>query len=317
MKIAGECFATGEESASIAKSQVAVVLLYARPPVPRSPRPGTRPVTFRRTFAVLALASWFVIPAVAGAAIVQKWRTPNGVSYGWVDQVSGDINGDGSYEMVTVEAPVAGLSKIGIRSGSTGALLTQTAGSYAPSQFLIGSVDGISSDIFFTDIPTGNLNCLHYALGALSLRFSFRPTPNGVPSEWKFADLDGNGHLYMVFKDEAPLSNNYYVRDNTGTLVATLNPAGAPSGGGWSRHLSLDDYDGDGRQEILITYRNQSVGDVLYVYENNSPPVASAAKAPGVPNPAQVDGRAGSSAPSNRFGLASRRSEPVYVRGSR
>ena len=281
-------------------------------------------MNFRRS-TMFALAALCVFPMLASAAVVQKWKTPAGTNYLWLPSVSGGLAEDPTYEMVTLEIQSGGVAKVAVRSGSTGSLLAQTAGTYAdPRDFLVANVNSTgSNEILFTDVATGTLNCLTYTPGSgtLAVRFSFKPTPNGVPSEWKFADLDGTFEYYMVFKDEAALSNNYYVRDNNGVLVATLTPAGAPSGNNWTRSLSVDDYDGDGRQEILIDYHNEQVPrqDVLYVYESNTPGPAQPVMnpAPLFPHVAEADGRESSLSPPRSSGLALRRGEPVRMGGSR
>jgi len=269
-------------------------------------------MTLRRMFILFALAALPVLPPVASAAVVEKWHTGNGTIFDWEPEVSGDLDGNGSYELVTIEAPSA---KIAIRSASTGAVLAQTAGSYQATDFQIADVDGNGdAEILFTDANT-NLVCLHYAVGSLTVRFNYSPTSGVVPSNWAFADLDGNGHLYLIFK---ATNDTYYVRDNNGGLVATLNPA-APPGSGWTSYLLLGDYDGDARQEIMIDYRNLTGGDFLYVYESNAPALAQAAvnRAPISRGPLRVDGTGVSLATGQRSARALRPIEPVYVDGSR
>jgi hypothetical protein len=257
--------------------------------------------------AALALISFCLHPALASAAIVQKWKTPNGTVYAWVAEVSGDLNGDGSFEMVTQELASGGVFKIGIRSGSTGALLAQTTTTYVnPDGFWYADVDASGdAEILFTDAKM-NLVCLHYSGSSLTVRFNYVPTPTGVPVQWDVADLDGNGHLYFIFRDETnntPTSNNYYVRDYNGALTATINPAGAPVPA--TRQLWRDDYDSDGRQEFMIQYTSVSGNDVLYIYESNAPGPLQPASF-GTPTLRRAD-------PVE----ARRPIEPVYVRESR
>src|SRR5262245_62031090 len=121
---------------------------------------------YRRLLAAFVLAS-LLVPAFASAAIVQKW-TSGATTYAWESQVSGDLNGDGTYDLVTIEAPAGGMSKIGIRSGSTGALLAQTAGTYqSPAKFWLANVDADNDvEILFSDQATGKINCVEYTAGS-------------------------------------------------------------------------------------------------------------------------------------------------------
>jgi hypothetical protein len=210
-----------------------------------------------------------LLPTLASGAIVQKWQASS--LYALVAQV-GDINDDGVYDLVTVEASTL---KVALRSGTTGALVAQSAGAYAPAEELwIQNVDADNdAEIIFNDVNTGNLVCLQYnGTSTLAVRWNYKPTPNGVPPTWEFADLDGNGQLYLVFKDEVDFTK-WYVRDNNGVLVSTITLAAAPSGAGWVRDVSVDDYDFDGRQEILIDYHHVGTfaPDAVYVYESNAP----------------------------------------------
>lgn len=231
----------------------------------------------RGTLAALALALLSIQPTTASSAIVQKWQTPGGTGYVLYSQV-GDLNSDGTFDLLTGEFQAGGVVKLALRSGATGAILAQTAGTYQPQTFWIGNLEPTNDDneIMFSDTPTAKLNCLQYTTGnsTLAVRWSYVPTPSGVPTKWNFIDLDGNGYLSFVFKDETGGSNKYFVRDYNGVLVSTIDLAAtAPSGAGWNSSLYADDYDQDGRQEILIDYRysgspNQ---DVFYVYESNAP----------------------------------------------
>jgi len=271
-------------------------------------------MTVRTTLAVVVLAS-YLLPTAVSAAIVQKWHSSGSPAYGWVPQISGDITGTGVYDMVTVETSGAAF-KIGIRSGSTGALLTQTTGTYAsPSNFLLADVDGNgATEILFTAGNT-NIVCLNFSGVALTERFNYAPTAAGFPSQWAFADLDGNGHQYLVFRDES--LPGYQIRDYNGALVTTIVPA-TPGGTIQSKQLIIDDFDADGRQEIMVDYLVQNQGDYLYVYESNAPGPArpAAVHAPAYHNPTLESHKGPFATPSNS-GRADRHAGPVVVGGSR
>lgn len=230
----------------------------------------------RTTFPALALAALVALPTIASSAIVQKWQTPPGTGYILFAQI-GDLNSDGHYELLTGELQAAGVVKVALRSGATGAILAQTVGTYSPTKFWIQNLE-VSNDqaeVIFSETTTGKLTCLSYTTGnsTLAVRWSYMPTPSGVPSKWVFADFDGTGSLYFFFKDESGGSTKYLVRDNNATLQATFDLTTAPVGSGWSSSLFVNDYDLVGRANVMVDYHyagspNQ---DVLYVFHSNVP----------------------------------------------
>jgi hypothetical protein len=227
----------------------------------------------RGTLAAFAVASLFMFPTFADSGIVEKWHTATGVNYLLVSSAV-DLDGNGTLELITIE--VSGGARIGIRAAATGGLLAQTAATYQAEEFWIANVDALNAaEILVSDPSTGMLSCLRYTAGqsTLAVVWSYQPTPNGVPSKWEFVDFDGNGTLYLVFKDESSLSKKYYVRNPNGVLVTTLDLTTAPSGSGWNSDLLVDDYDVDGRMELMIDYHNAThpAQDFLYVIENDSP----------------------------------------------
>lgn len=218
----------------------------------------------RGTLAALALASLFALPTAASAAIVQKWQSLPG-NYGVVSLIN-DFDANNALEMLTVESG----GRIGIRSCSSGALLTQSAATYDPRTFWFTYLEDSNQveDIIFSDATTGNLVCMNYSAGALSVRWSFMPTSSGVPSNWTFVSFDGHT-LSMVFKDTGVNQAKYYVRDNNGALVTTIDlTTSAP--GAWSVSLIPDDFESNGRQGLMIDYHSVTQ-DVLYLYESNAP----------------------------------------------
>ena len=223
---------------------------------------------------VLTLASLLVLPTLAFAAIVQKWQSPP-ANYAVVSEFN-DLNGDGSYEMLTVE----GGGKIGIRSCSTGALLAQTAATYQPAKFWITYLEPTNeiAEIIFSDVASGNLVCVNYTgSNTVPVRWSFMPTASGVPSTWEFVDFDGNGQPYMVFKDTGVNAAKYYIRNNSGGLVSTIDLTATAPGSGWTAFLLVDDFEANNRQGLMIDYRATSpVQDQLYLFDSNAP-------APGTP----------------------------------
>lgn len=231
----------------------------------------------RGTFPALALAALVALPTIASSAIVQKWQTPNGTGYILFSQI-GDLNADSQYELLTGEFQAGGVVKVALRSGATGAILAQTAGTYLPTKFWIQNLDpsnGDRAEIIFSEASTGKLTCLSYTTGnsTLAVRWNYMPTPSGVPSKWAFADFDGTGNLYFFFKDESGGSTKYFVRDNNGTLQATFDLTTAPVGSGWSSSLFVNDYDLIGRSNVMVDYHYSGVPDqdVLYVFHSNVP----------------------------------------------
>ncbi len=233
-------------------------------------------MSVRGTLAALGIASLLALPTLASSAIVQKWQTPPGVNYVLISE-AGDLDATGGFELITADFGSGGSIKV--------AVLAQSVGSYEPVDVWLANIDADdAAEIIFKDGLTGNLVCLAYTAGqsTLAVRWSYLPTPNGVPSKWEFVNFDGNGFLYFVFKDESPSSKKFYIRDFNGVLQTTLDLTTAP-GSGWTSDLSVDDYvsNGDARQELLIKYVNPTQNDVLYVFGSNAPG-PQAATVPGV-----------------------------------
>ena len=206
----------------------------------------------RGAFATFVLASLCVLPAIASAAIVQKWQTAAGVNYRVIAKV-GDINGDGVYKILTGET-VSGTERVGIRSGTTGALLAQTVGSsYRVNMLWIMDIDANSVPEILAYDASGNVNCFEYTTGSstLALRWS---AVAGFAADIAWVDFDGNGHLFLVTKD--PNSNAYHVYDNNGAPVAAPALTG-PTGIGWTSQMYVDNFDQDIQQELVFGYSLQ------------------------------------------------------------
>lgn len=187
----------------------------------------------RGTLGALVLASLFVFPTLASAAIVQKWAVSTPPIL--VVSLINDLNNDNSFEMLTLEPGTGGGVKIGVRSLTTGALLAQTAaGSYLPDEFWITYLEQTNAiaEIIFLEHATGNLVCLNYVSGpTISVRWTFKPVPTLFPTTWNFIDFDGAGQLYMVFKDPAGGTAKYYIYNNSATLVSTIDHTALGCGG--------------------------------------------------------------------------------------
>lgn len=241
-----------------------------------------------------ALASLFGIPALASAAIVQRWQSLP-ANYYVVSPIN-DFIGDGHYEMLTIE-PASGGAKIGVRSASTGAVLAQTTGVYQPGPvFWVTYLEDTNeiAEIIFSDVATGNLVCVNYTGGStLPVRWSFLPTSSGVPPTWVFADLDGTG-LDMVFKDPLAGTYKYYVRDRNGALVTTIDHSTIAPGSGWTSSLIVDDFENAGnRQDLMIDYHHSSPAqDIYYLYGSNGLSPMAPAAAPSALNAARTVRRA-------------------------
>jgi FlgD Ig-like domain len=226
----------------------------------------------RRTLAAVAVALLSLLPITASAAMVSKWQVTTNFR---VIADLGDFNGDGVYKIITGEVSGGG-EKIAVRSGITGAILAQTALVYQGSDFQFVDIDSDGNyEIMFLDALTGKLNCLDYTTGSGTLAVRWSIVPQGQPATLFFADFDGNGHLFFVLTDVGT-DPNYYIYDRNGVLFSTINPPG-PTTSGWQVSHRLEDYDSDGRQELLFDYHNGSSNpgaDMIYLYENNSPPAA-------------------------------------------
>jgi len=97
----------------------------------------------------------------------------------------------------------------------------------------------------------------------------------------------------------------------------------APSGNTWNCQLRPDDYDLDGRQELMIDYYGHASGgleadhDVVYVWESNAPeparPVALRGTVPG----SMLIGRRGGDRSNETLRFAPHANPPITVGGSR
>jgi hypothetical protein len=195
-----------------------------------------------------------------------------------------------------------------VRSAATGALLAKTGPAPAPTynvgDLWLADLDGNGlTEILFYDTVTHKLNCLTFTPGpnTLAVRWGYV-----APTTWTFVDFDGNGKLYLVFQ-EAVADPNFLIYDRNGAQVTTFHPSGAPSGIGWTTYMRPDDFDADGRQELMLDYKYGPApgSDILYVYESNTPVSVEAAGEPrplelraSFPNPASSESRISYSVPS-------------------
>jgi len=223
--------------------------------------------------ATLAIASLLLLPGLASAAIVEKWHATSPPSY-LVLWDGGDLNEDGISDLITME--VSGGTHIGIRNAATGALQVQSAQSLTATGVQAGDIDADGKpEIIFNDPTSGKITCLTFSKApvALTFRWAYVATPIGTPNDWDYADFDGNGHLYVVFKDPTQNTNNYLVYDHNGALFTQFTPTGSAGYVEEMRHFA--DYDGDGRQEMLIQLKDannpMAQGRSQYMFENNSP----------------------------------------------
>ena len=260
----------------------------------------------RRTLVALATASLCLLPTLASSAIVEKWHRTTGTNF--VIAYLCDFNSDGVYKICTGEY-AAGGAKFALRSATTGAILAQTAATYAINKFWIGDLDGDgTTELMFTDDNTFKIVCVNYTVGSstLAVRWSYSPTSVGVGVVTDFVDFDGNGRLYLVFRDDNnPMLPLYKVYDRNGALYGTLSAPSPTTGASKSQYI--DDFDNDGRQEYAVQYRVLSVGgyDWLYMFENNTVVAVDAANDPAsvklgasFPNPTSGDSRIEYSLPS-------------------
>jgi hypothetical protein len=204
--------------------------------------------------AALAFAS-IVLPAAALAQFGEKWRTTHAVSYSIYDIA--DFDGNGALDFLTGENRDASGEFIGVRLTSTGALLAQTATRYEHQNLFATDLDGDGPrEILFFDPATGRQRCFSFSgpPGPLVLRWAIRPFGISDPSQMYFVDLDGNGQLYIVFQSSS--SEQFEIYTRTGTLFGTFD-ANQQHGAIFEALLNQD-FDGDGREEILLIYREYS-----------------------------------------------------------
>jgi len=231
-------------------------------------------MTARRASTALAFAVLCSLPAIASAAIVQKWQTAAGVNYRELGPVP--ITDDGVLKLLTAE-PVAGKERIGLRSGATGALLAQSAASYTIIWGLIQNVDADDdNEIFVADASSGNIVCLGYTTGSDTLATLWSVPGGGSTVQTAFVDFDGNDHLYLVvFLNPGPGNNSSYaIYNSNGVQVAAPSlPSIAYTGSGtMSADLYVDDFDHDGQQELVIGYKppNSTTSSQLYMLQTST-----------------------------------------------
>lgn len=223
-------------------------------------------------FVALAFASQATLPGVALAQFGEAWRSspPGGYRlYGIAD-----YDGNGSMDFLTGESPDFDGEHIGVRSAATGALQAQSVVRYEASNVFAADLDGDGAqEILFLDNVTGKQTCLTYAgpPGPLALRWTIRPFAGAGPFAMFFADLDGNGHPYVVFQAQSS-DDDIEVYTNMGALFGAYTP-NRPLG--WVlEYLGVLDLDGDGRDEILLMYFDPSgfaLGRHLIMLESTAP----------------------------------------------
>jgi len=218
-----------------------------------------------------------------------------------------NLDNNNTAETITVEPGVGGFQQVVVRAAATGSVVaqtTQTSPPYNVGQLSVVDLDNDGlAEILFWDASAHKMNCLAFTPGpnTLAVRWSYPAYPN-----WTLVDFDGNSHLYLVFQ-ESVSDPSYFIYDRNGTNVSTFHPSGAPFGNGWVAYMRPDDYDGDGRQELLLDYQYGPApgNDVLYVYESNSPVSVEATNGPralelraSFPNPASSESRIAYNVPS-------------------
>jgi hypothetical protein len=247
----------------------------------------------RGTFVALALSGLLAFPMLASASIVQRWQSLP-THYGVVSEIN-DLDANGQYEMVTEEVGGGGVH-VGVRSTSTGALLAQTVGLYQPIQFWITYLEPTNqiAEIIFTDLLTGNVVCVNYTTGAttLAVRWSFLPPAGSFYSLSNFIDFDGNGQLSMVLKDEHTSTFKYYIYDNNGALVTTIDHTGLyPATSTVSIYANV--FENPNRQSLMIQYHTPPdpptpTQDFVYLFASSAPPPPTQAPAGAASEPRPV-----------------------------
>ncbi len=170
----------------------------------------------------------------------------------WATPAVGDINGDGSLEVVVCASGSQNFGRIYYLRGSDGLLLwwaTQvdqyTFASFDASPKL-ADVDGDGADEIICADISGRAYCLE---GNGTLKWSFGPN-DGAFYAIALGDLDGDGVLEVALLDNGgddQVSDVYVLDARSGTLKWN---AELPEYGGL-RCLAIADVDGDGANEVV------------------------------------------------------------------
>jgi hypothetical protein len=197
--------------------------------------------------------SLIVTTTVWAAPIQEVWHTPNGSSYRLLGILT-DLNHDRVLDMVTREAPDQPQGPIAVRSATTGLIEGQTASPTRPDYVLNVDLDGDGlEELVYYDSFSLRLVCLDFTGSTLTQRWSMSPFPT---FNFWFADLDGNGHQYMVFENTSVPEVQFAVYDRNAALVGNYSPL-APRF--WVRDfVVVNDVDSDGRDEVLFGFRENS-----------------------------------------------------------
>ncbi len=214
-----------------------------------------------------ALAALLLAPVTALAQFGEVWRSVHGGEYHLFD--IGDFDANGSRDFLTGESENSSGLFIGVRLAATGALQAQTAARYQPLDLFAADLDGDGPrEILFRQNTDDRHYCFSFSgpPGPLAQRWSIRPSI-GPAHTLFFADLDGNGRQYVVFQHTA--TNQLEVYTSMGALFGSYTP-NPPMG--WSYdYMVIQDFDGDGREEILLVYTDSSVGQYLIMLQSTSP----------------------------------------------
>jgi len=244
---------------------------------------------------IIAFASAFSFIATTlawAAPINEVWHTPNGASYRLLG-ILADLDHNGVLDMVTREQPDQPQGSIAVRSATTGLVEGQTSSPVRPDDVVDVDLDGDGrEELLYYDNFSLRLVCVDFTGSALTQRWSIAPFP--AFNFW-LADLDGNGRQYIVFENTSVPDLQYAVYDRNGALVGNYSP---PAPRFWVRDfVVVDDVDHDGRDEVLLGFRDNSGGTQaqwLSLLESTAP-VGVASTAPdlklvalgaGYPNPA-------------------------------
>jgi len=201
----------------------------------------------------LPLALLLAAPTVASAAISEVWSTPHADRYHVYDFV--DLDGNGTLEVLTGEYTTGSREYIGVRSAATGHLLAQTDALYEPSDLFAVELDGNGTRrILFTTELDDRLNCLQFEgpAGPLSVAWSVRPLIQ-APFQLEFADLDGDGRLYILF-DQPTEPGAFVAYDHRGGLVGSYEPDVSPQATYDGRLIG--NFDSDPNEEIMVMHHD-------------------------------------------------------------
>jgi len=244
---------------------------------------------------VALLAALALTPTAGHAQFQQTWTSAS-TDYRLLGPIA-DFNHDGTVDLLVREQASAAQGTLSVRSARTGAIEAQTSvTTYVPQELDVRDLDLDGKDEFVFRNGT-SLVCLPFAPPATTMTARWTLSPFGGSFLDFFADLDGNGRLFVAFVQQGG-QGAVDIYDRNGALFGHYVP-NAPAG--WElESVTVEDFDADHRDEILLAYHDPSgtvARDHLILLESVSP--VGVAMRPGDLRPLELRGAAPNPAPAN------------------